>query len=362
MPEKIVDLHQDLSAMAHQTREGDNRPHFGHRKDHHKLGNVFPITDYKKLDSNTPFGDKVLASDAQGLREGNVAVVLANTYCRPEGNFHELYPWHSDFYTGLFEERSDIIVPVFNGAQLTVALENPDKKTAAIRSVEGIYGWNEDLALVDRLWADGVRSLIPVHNNDSNIGTGHPTKENYGLTPIGKQLVKKAAERGFIIDLSHLSDKSSEDVLDITERVTDRPPIISHTGSRALVPDETRSTQDELAVEVARRGGLIGIMPAKWLVEPNPADATVASVVRMIDHYLDLFWDEGISNPEKRLAIGTDFCGMGTESVISGLETITKLGPTLRTAMKGNQYPDHIITGILSGNAITFLSQWLPKE
>lgn len=355
---RLVDLHEDFSALIHQTKNHKEKPNIIYRDPNQPLGKVFPIEVYKN--KNPFFADKVLASDATALKNAHVAIVVASSYCNSEGNFHELYPWHRNFYKNLFKERSDIIVPVVNSSELKKSLKLQDK-TAAIRSLEGIYNWDENLKLVEELWKDGIRSIIPVHNNDSNIGTGCLTTKTFGLTTLGKEFIKKAVERGFTIDLSHLSDKTAFDILAITEK-TNRPPIISHTGSRTLVPDQKRSTHDTVALEVARRGGIIGIMPTSWLVEKNFKTATVDSVIRTIDHYLNLFWEKGIEKPEEHIAIGTDFCGMGTESIIKDLETIEKLGPELYKAMKKNGYPDHAISNIFSANAINYLLKWLPKK
>jgi microsomal dipeptidase-like Zn-dependent dipeptidase len=358
MPVRLVDLHEDFSALSHQTRMLPIKPNFAHRHPRLSLGDALPISDY--VNKNPNFKDKVLASDVPALKNADVALVVASSYCNSDGSFHELYPWHKNFYTNLFKERSDILVPAITSAEFTKSLKNPHK-TAVVRSIEGIYQWNERLDLIDKLWADGIRSIIPVHNADSNIGTGCFTKETHGLTELGKKFMTKVIEQGFIVDLSHLSDKTAIDVLLLLEK-TERPPIISHTGSRSIVPNQQRSTRDDIAIEVARRGGLVGIMPTSWLVEKDPATASVDSVVRTIDHYLNLFWRNNIIKPEEKIAIGTDFCGMGTESIIKGIETIEKLGPALQKAMKKHKYPKSIIKKVFSENAINYFLKWLPNN
>jgi len=69
----------------------------------------------------------------------------------------------------------------------------------------------------------------------------------------------------------------------------------------------------------------------------------------------------GIKDGLKRIAVGTDFNGMGTESIIPGLEDIQKLGPALYTEMFSRGWPDEVISGILADNALEYYQKWLPK-
>ena len=61
---------------------------------------------------------------------------------------------------------------------------------------------------------------------------------------------------GVVHDLSHLSDVSMDQLLELT----DRPVIASHSNCRALLPgDDMRHLRDESIREIARRGGVIGL-------------------------------------------------------------------------------------------------------
>lgn len=340
---RIVDLHQDLSAIVEET--GVNLA-----QAEAPLGTTLPM-----------YGDpehlKTLSSDVDSLRN-EVKIVVANMFPNPENDFAEEYAWHQQYYNNLVEGRKDALKPFASKEELETVLSDPTR-TGALYSLEGIYHWDGDMHVLDTLWQNGVRSIMPVWNDDSEVGTGHKTPESYGLTQLGKTLVEKADQMGFFIDFSHASEATAKDALRIIKH---RPPIISHTGSRTIAPDETRCTLDEIAIEVARRDGLIGIMPASWIVEADERRATVASVVNAMEHYMNIFEQAGISDAYKRIAVGTDFNGMGPKSTIPGIDTIELFVPALYAEMKRRGYDSARIEAIFASNAIEFLQKHLPNE
>lgn len=77
-----------------------------------------------------------------------------------------------------------------------------------------------------------------------------------GLTPEGRDVVRAIDDAGVIHDLSHLSDKAMDEVLD---RAAGRV-MASHSNARALLGGQNqRHLRDESIAEIARRGGVIGV-------------------------------------------------------------------------------------------------------
>ncbi len=338
----IADLHQDMSAIAQETKIN-----LANREV--PLGSILPMYD-------DPRHTKTFSSDAESVRLAEVRMLLTNMFPNPENDFAEEIAWHQGFYDELFKDRPDVFAKTGTQAELASALENP-AKTASILSLEGIYNWDGNLNVLDTLWTNGVRSIIPVWNNDSEIATGHKTSESHGLTEKGRQLIKTADELGFLLDFSHASPRTAMDAFGI---IKNRPPFISHTGSRTIAPKETRCTPDDIAIEVAQRGGLIGIMPAKWMVEAEEDKATVGSVVNSMEHYMRLFETAGVKDGYKRLALGTDYDGMGPASTIPGLELVTQIGPALSSEMARRGYEQEVIDSILLKNAVELFQKNLP--
>ncbi len=356
---KLAELHTDVSAMKIQI-EGNKTPNkagiptFANRS--HKLGSVFPIDAYG---AGSSYGNKVLFTDLPALSEAPVVMAVLNIYCDPEGDFNTLYPRHLEYYRLITGMRQDIVTRVTTAKDLADVIQNA-QRTAVLQSVEGIYGSNPGLAVIDQMWNDGIRSIVPIHNKDNEIGTGHPTKGEPGLTAYGRDFIRLGAQRGFIFDHSHIHPVTSVQIIQEVDKVTDRPTIISHTGSRAKVPHMTRATDDNIAIAVAQKGGLIGVMPAKWLHSADEPSVTVETVVDTIEHYLNLFERSGISNSHERLGIGTDGDGMGTESTIPGIDNIVLLGPALDAEMQRRQWAAEVREAILYKSAVNFYLKWLP--
>ncbi|MBK9765902.1 MAG: membrane dipeptidase [Chloracidobacterium sp.] len=80
------------------------------------------------------------------------------------------------------------------------------------------------------------------------------TPKNNGLSDFGKDVVREMNRLGIFVDISHVSEKVMNDVLDITTA----PVIASHSNARAL-DDHTRNVSDAVLKRVAKNGGVIMI-------------------------------------------------------------------------------------------------------
>src|SRR5205823_2072958 len=80
----------------------------------------------------------------------------------------------------------------------------------------------------------------------------HDTPKNNGLSDFGKEVVREMNRLGMFIDISHVSEKVMNDVLDVSAA----PIIASHSSARAL-NDHTRNISDDVLKRVAKNGGVI---------------------------------------------------------------------------------------------------------
>jgi len=120
-----------------------------------------------------------------------------------------------------------------------------------IGSVDGV------LERVDLLFGAGIRSAGLTYNSPNTLGHGLLSPENGGLTPFGRQVVRRMNELGILVDLGHVGDRTSLDAAETTQR----PLVISHAGARALW-DSPRLKPDEVIRACAQTGGVIGIEAA----------------------------------------------------------------------------------------------------
>lgn len=342
-PDSSIDLHNDWSGLKLGITED-----FDYRANTKPLGSTLPEPDG---------GSVVLGTDVEGVRKGNVKLFFAEAFpmrATPDGyvapeNFETELALHQKVHNDLLSYYPDKLILVDSIKSLEECLGDPSKSGMAL-GIEGVEGWDGDLRVLERLWKQGIRTIGPTWNSDNNIATGCKTTESHGLTSLGKEFVKEADKIGFVMDVSHASRQTALDILSVTHK---QPVIASHTASRSIV-DNVRNLDDDVAVEMGRRGGVIGVTPLAWTV----GGKTVEHVVRQYEHYRDLFSQHGI---EGGLAIGTDFNGTNVNSAIPGLETVITYGPTLSKALQEVGFTDEQVDQIFNRTPLEFLRKTLPN-
>jgi len=251
------------------------------------------------------------------------------------------------------------------------------KKIAAVLTVEGGHQIDNDLAVLRMYRRMGILSMTLTHfrsNDWADSSTGRP--EHNGLTEFGKQVVREMNAIGMIVDISHVSDKTFYDVV----QVTTKPVIASHSSCRSF-SDVPRNMSDDMLRALAKNGGVVGVnFGAAFLnqkdaeelkqaishenaLEPNLAgaeldqfaakegaesgeshphlgNATVEDAAECIDHIVKV---AGIEH----VGIGSDFDG--TEIVPRGLEDVSKM-PNLTEALLKRGYSEGDIKKIMGGN------------
>ena len=162
------------------------------------------------------------------------------------------------------------------------------------------------------LYANGVRILTLTWKDTSCIGGAWNTSE--GLTSFGKDVVEKVLSLGMAIDLSHASDETFWQAIEIC-RTLHKAPMASHSNSRTLCPHK-RCLTDEMFKAILALGGIVGISFVPHHLSDS-GDASTQTVLQHIKHFLSL-------GGEDSLAIGSDFDGV--DILPQGLENITQIG------------------------------------
>jgi membrane dipeptidase len=220
-------------------------------------------------------------------------------------------------------------------------------KLAVIHAAEGGHHLEGSLEKLAELAERGLRYLTLTHFVHNGIAQparlpgrlffsllrGAP-----GLTQFGRALVRRCEELGVLVDVTHCSDRSLADVLSVATR----PLLATHTGFRRFAPLE-RNLSDEQAREIARTGGLIGVITWNDLLGGDSVEAMADSVAH------------GASVAgAAHVGIGTDFDGWVFSA--KGIRDATQY-PALTEALVRRGFSESELRGILGGNYLRVLGE-----
>jgi membrane dipeptidase len=128
-------------------------------------------------------------------------------------------------------------------------------KIAALLGVEGGHMINSDLGVLRSFAALGVRYMTLTHSgNDEWADSSTDRAVHNGLTDFGKDVVREMNRLGMMVDISHVSDKTFYDALEVSKA----PLIASHSSCRAIC-DAPRNMTDQMMKDLAAKGGVIQI-------------------------------------------------------------------------------------------------------
>lgn len=266
--------------------------------------------------------------DLPRLQEGNVALQLFSSVTKtPKGQNYDgnsdktdnitlltiaqLQPvktWSSLVERSLYHAQKrddavgasdDAIKAVDTAGQLDALLsarQSEKRAVGAMLTIEGLQNLEGRAANLDRLYDAGFRMAGLTHFFDNELaGSMHGLKKG-GLTPFGRDIVRRMEAKGMIIDIAHLSHMGVAEVL----AMATRPVVSSHGGVQATCKVNRNLTDDEVR-GVAKTGGVIGI--GYWdgaLCSTDPRAAAKA-----MKHVRDLV---GI----QFVALGSDYDGATT--------------------------------------------------
>ena len=137
--------------------------------------------------------------------------------------------------------------------QITGLSEAREGVPNAMLTIEGGEAFGGDAAQVDRFAELGVRMAALVWNNEN--GVAHPalTGSREGLTPLGRDIVRRMRSRHMAVDVSHLNERGFYDLLD-----GEAPPLASHSCARALCDHPSNLTDHQLRC-LCEAGGYVGV-------------------------------------------------------------------------------------------------------
>ena len=215
-------------------------------------------------------------------------------------------------------------------------------KASLLFSVEDARVLGGHIERVAELAALGVKSVIPMWSGETCIGGSHNT--TVGLTDFGKHALKEMLAHGMVLDISHASLETSNDIFELSAQ-HNLPVIASHSNAYPICP-VTRNLQDWQTRAILASGGIIGLNLYRAFLEED-GDATLDSILRHIEHFLSL-------GAENALALGCDMDGAELLSAIPDLSHLDRLAEHLLA----HGYSQEFVNALFFENAYRFAQKY----
>lgn len=305
----IVDLHADTLLWQRSLLADSDRGHVDLGR--LQKGNV-ALQVFSSV-TKTPKGQNYDSNSADG---DNITMLAI-------GQLQPVRTWFSILERGLYhgekldravsEDKWGILTKVTSATELeTLLSQRADKSMwrrapegvkgiaqppiGALFSAEGLHSLEGNPDNLDKLYEAGLRMAGLTHFFDNELAGSMHGEEKGGLTPMGRQVVRRMEDKGMIVDIAHCSHQCVAEVLAMARR----PVVSSHGGVQATCEVNRNLTDDEIR-GVAATGGVIGVGYWDGAVCSTDPRATA----RAMKHIRDLVGIEHV-------ALGSDYDGAVT--------------------------------------------------
>ena len=158
-------------------------------------------------------------------------------------------------------------------------------RIASLMGMEGGHSIGGSLAVLRQMYALGARYMTLTHfknNSWADAATDAPTHN--GLTSLGKDMVREMQRLGMLVDLSHVSEKTMLDALEVAKA----PVIASHSNAFAI-NHHPRNVPDRVLDAMKANGGLVMVnfyppyvveAARQWSANRDAEDARLKSLWR----------------------------------------------------------------------------------
>ena len=341
--------------------------------------NRFDFNDTLISARSDPLG-RAMHTDLKRLRKGRVGAQYWSVYVPAnltEPEAVQMTMEQIDVTKRLIDRFPDDLAYVETADQVEAAMA--DGKIAGLLGMEGGHSIGSDLGVLRQMYALGARYMTLTHSKNTpwaDSATDAPV--HGGLSEFGKDVVREMNRIGMLVDLSHVSEETMIDALQVARA----PVIFSHSGAKS-VTGHARNVPDSVLQMLPANGGIVMVVALpgflnesrrQWqsryqaenarlealhqgrpdLVEEgmkvwseaNPEPSTLVSdMADHVDHIRSLAGVESIG-------IGADFDGMPTGPV--GFEDVSGY-PVLFAELARRGYSQAELEMIASRNALRVL-------
>jgi len=220
-------------------------------------------------------------------------------------------------------------------------------KIASLLGIEGGHTIINSLGVLRAYYDLGARYMTLTHYHTHDwADSATDVARHEGLSGFGKEVVREMNRLGMLVDLSHVSANTMNDVLDLTEA----PFIYSHSSARALTKHK-RNVPDDVLKRVTSNDGIVMVTfipdfvsedrrqwgaelepitkdmttEAEWKAATEeykkthgqPPLGTLAQVADHIEHVAKIAGYDHVG-------IGGDFYGQSGDDLVQGLEDVSR--------------------------------------
>jgi membrane dipeptidase len=261
-------------------------------------------------------------------------------------------------------------------------------KIAVLMGVEGGHMIGNDIRMVRIFSRLGVGYMTLSHfYNDEWADSSTDKPAHNGLTDYGKEIVREMNKQNILVDISHVSDKTFYDALEVSKA----PLIASHSSCRAIC-NHPRDMTDDMIKALAAKGGVIQINYEKSFIDEayrQAQEKASGGVVALFDQLKKdcgddeeclgkkmqqmekdataagklphVSWEKIIEHIDHVVKlVGADHVGLGSDfdgaNMPEGMDDCTHL-PQITEALMRKGYSDSDIKKILGGNLLRVMEQ-----
>ena len=252
-----------------------------------------------------------------------------------------------------------------------------DLETIRKNGEYGVLLYSQQVPLLDgepskvQEWFDaGLRMVQPAyssnlpafHQRAANKLAGGADEPGQGLTELGRQVIHELVRRHMVIDVSHCSEKTTFDIIEMT----DVPILANHANAKTLTVatrgpyllGRNKSNRELLAI--AETGGVIGVTTVAWMLDRDgDTKGDVEDFLAHLDYIVKLV---GVDHVGIASDSGLDGWGVDeihyADDVLAGMDRWRVVARRLREEYG---YSDPDLRKILGLNFERVLNQVLPR-
>lgn len=232
------------------------------------------------------------------MKQGGLTAEFFSLYIRPwyvenGGSTRRTLDMIDSVYRAVERHPNDLLIAT---SVADIRRAKRQRKIAALMGIEGGHAIEDSLAALRKFYRLGVRYMTLTWNNTNNwADAGRGEKKHNGLSEFGKEVVREMNRLGMLVDVSHVSDETMSDALDVSKA----PIIASHSSARAL-SDVSRNIPDDLLKRIAKNGGVVHVNFYTPFVDTKTVSPQSAERAARLKAQQDAINEKYKTDPERR--------------------------------------------------------------